>query len=249
VSLLEAEGLRRTFGGVTAVDDVSFAVEEADLVGVVGANGSGKTTTINLLTRLIRVSSGHMRMAGKDYTHAAPHTLPSLGLARTFQHVRLFHDLSVRENVGLAASAHERTKHGWRRRFPSERKLQTEVAEQLGRAGLADFADARPAALSYGVQRVVEVVRALTVRPRLIFLDEPFAGMDTAEAEMLARLLLAEQQRTGLAVVIVDHNVEALLTVAQRLLAFGNGKIIASGTPADVLRDEAVVQSYVGTDV
>lgn len=250
MSLLVAEGLRRTFGGVTAVADVSFALEAGELVGVVGANGSGKTTTINLLTRLIPVTAGRMQIAGQDYTTAPAHRLPALGIARTFQNLRLFRDLSVWENVALGVSAHARAGHGPRALFgPSQRALRTAADQQLEALGLSGLRGARPSSLPYGVQRVVEVARALATQPRLLFLDEPFAGMDAAEAEMLAGMLAAERQRTGLTILVVDHNVEALLTVSERLLAFANGEIIAAGAPRDVLSDDAVVRSYVGSDV
>lgn len=250
MSLLVAEGLRRTFGGVTAVADVSFALEAGELVGVVGANGSGKTTTINLLTRLIPVSAGRMQIADEDYTHASAHRLPSLGIARTFQNLRLFRDLTVWENVALGVSARARAGRGPQALFgPSRRALRLAADRQLDAMGIGRLRGAQPSALSYGVQRVVEVARALVTEPRLLFLDEPFAGMDTAEADMLAEMLAAERQRTGLSILVVDHNVEALLTVSERLLAFANGKIIASGPPREVLHDDAVVRSYVGHDV
>lgn len=243
--LLEARGLHIAFGGVVAVDDVSFAVSAGEILGMVGANGSGKTTCLNMLTRLIAPGRGTMSLDGRDYTHIAPDKLVGLGVSRTFQNLRLFKDLTVAENVALGVQAGARARDTPRK----ERAIRSRVEELLDLGGIRSHAGVLPASLPYGTQRVVEIARALASGPRLVFLDEPFAGMSTDEARSLSKLLLDVRAATEMALVVVDHNVEVLVSVAERLIALAEGRVIAEGAAAAVLSDPAVVRSYVGTDV
>ncbi len=243
--LLEARGLHIAFGGVIAVDEVSFTVKAGEILGMVGANGSGKTTCLNMLTRLIAPGRGAMMLDGQDYTALAPDRLVALGISRTFQNLRLFKDLSVAENVALGVQAGMQAKGTPRR----ERAIWARVHELLDMGGIRVHAGVLPASLPYGTQRVVEIARALASSPRLVFLDEPFAGMSSDEARMLSKLLLDVRESSGMALVIVDHNVEVLVSVAERLIALAEGRVIAEGAAAAVLSDPAVVRSYVGTDV
>lgn len=233
---LHVNDLVKRFGGLAAVDGVSFVVEEGERLGIIGANGSGKTTTVNLLTRVDAATEGSMLLDDVDYTRLPAQRLARLGIARTFQNLRLFHDLTIFENVAL----------GWQASSRSTR-VRAGVMELLETAGVHHLADRSPHDLPYGTQRVVEIARALAVDPRILFLDEPFAGMSTEEAGHLGALLLAAQDRSGLALVIIDHNLDALLGIVTRMLAFGHGRILAEGSAASVIADPLVVDSYVGS--
>lgn len=243
--LLEARDLHIAFGGVVAVDEVSFTVKAGEILGMVGANGSGKTTCLNMLTRLVAPLRGSMLLDGRDYTTIAPNKLVGLGISRTFQNLRLFNDLTVAENVALGVSAGARAGKA----AGGERAIRLRVNELLQLGGIAEHADLLPASLPYGTQRVVEIARALASGPRLMFLDEPFAGMSSDEARSLSKLLLDVRSTTGMALVIVDHNVEVLVSVVERLVALAEGRVIAEGDSKAVLANPDVVRSYVGTDV
>lgn len=243
--LLEARGLHIAFGGVVAVDEVSFAVKAGEILGMVGANGSGKTTCLNMLTRLVAPMRGSMLLDGRDYTAIAPNKLVGLGISRTFQNLRLFKDLTVAENVALGVNAGVQAGKA----AGGERAIRRRVNELLQLGGIAEHADLLPASLPYGTQRVVEIARALASGPRLMFLDEPFAGMSGDEARSLSKLLLDVKSTTGMALVIVDHNVEVLVSVVERLVALAEGRVIAEGDSQAVLANPDVVRSYVGTDV
>jgi branched-chain amino acid transport system ATP-binding protein len=249
MTLLEARSLRRTFGGVVAVDDVTVAVDAGEIVGIVGANGSGKTTTINMLTRLTDVTAGTVSFDGTDYTRAPAHRLIGMGIARTYQHLRLFHDLTVEQNVALGARTPVLADLGRLRRLRAEPRIRALTRQAIDEAGITGLAGTLPRELPYGSQRVVEIVRALVTRPRVLLLDEPFAGMAMEEAEEVSALLRRAHRDTGLTVVVIDHNTEALTALAPRLVAFAQGRVIADGPSAAVLRDPEVVASYVGSDV
>jgi ABC-type branched-subunit amino acid transport system ATPase component len=249
MTLLEARSLRRQFGGVVAVDDVSFSVDAGEVVGIVGANGCGKTTTINMLTRLIDVTAGSVHLDGTEYTSVAPHRLVGMGIARTFQHLRLFHDLTVEQNVALGARTPVLGRRSRWGRWHGESELRAAARRALEEGGIADLAGALPRELPYGAQRLVEIARALVTRPRLLLLDEPFAGMATEEAAEVSDLLRRVHRDDGLTVVVIDHNIEALTALAPRLVAFAQGRVIADGSSAAVLAAPQVIASYVGSDV
>jgi branched-chain amino acid transport system ATP-binding protein len=238
--LLEAANMRRAFGGLMAVRDVSFVVRSGEILGMVGANGSGKTTCLNLLTRLLPASGGTMRFDGVDYGRLPAHRLIKLGIARTFQNLRLFKDITVRENVALGVESRHRR---------AERATPRRVDDLLEFGKVRNYQHVLPASLPYGTQRVVEILRALASGPRLLFLDEPFAGMSSEEAREICTLLLTVRQESDMAVVIVDHNVEVLTGIAERLVALAEGQLVAEGDAHAVLNDPGVVRSYVGADV
>ena len=235
--LLEAAGLSRSFGGLKAVNDVSFTVTRGEVLGIAGANGSGKTTVLNLLTRLVDVSSGDMLLDGRNYRSVGSHRLAKLGIARTFQNLRLFDTLTTRENLQLASRA-GRTK--------GAEGLAVEAA--MERAGVTDLARLLPSELPYGTQRVIEILRTLVAQPRLVFLDEPFAGMSVDEAKQVGALLDDFRADHDLTLVVVDHNMEVMVDLVDRMLIMNEGQVIAEGDPQAVLAEEAVVQSYLGAE-
>lgn len=235
--LLEAVGLSRSFGGLKAVNDVSFVVPRGEVLGIAGANGSGKTTVLNLLTRLIDVSGGDMLLDGKNYRSVGAHRIARLGIARTFQNLRLFDTLTTRENLQLASRAG---------RARATKGLSVEAA--MERAGVADLARVLPRELPYGTQRVIEILRTLVSNPRLVFLDEPFAGMSVDEARQVGALLDDFRADHDLTLVVVDHNMEVMVDLVDRMLIMNEGRVIAEGEPQAVLAEEAVVESYLGAD-
>jgi ABC-type branched-subunit amino acid transport system ATPase component len=242
--ILEANSLRRSFGGVVAVDDVSLAVAVDEVVGVIGPNGSGKTTMVNLLTRIIPLEHGDMRFCGSPYEMAPPESLLRLGLARTFQNLRLFADLTVRENVELVACRSLERRRRFRK--PSEQAIRDAADAVLERFGIADLGDRLPNELPYGDQRRVEIARALAAEPKLLLLDEPFAGMARHEAQVLCDVLRRAKEALGLSLVIVDHDMETLSEMCSRFVALARGRVLAEGTPAEVLANREVITAYVG---
>ena len=254
---LEVVKICRSFGGLRAVDGISFSVYPGQIVGLIGPNGAGKTTTINLISGLLAISEGRVHIAGRDATTASAPDIARLGLARTFQTSRLFDDLTVEQNVELARLFAARTVDG--------RQLQRVTRRSLGRwLGLADH-DARddvtvllerldlvsvrtsPAAmLSYGHQRRLEIARALALSPAILLLDEPVAGMNDREAQDIGELL-GSLAADGLAVLVVEHNMRFVVDTAQHIEVLDHGRSIASGTPARVLSRPDVIEAYLGT--
>lgn len=252
MSLLVASGVVRHFGGVKAVDGVDLTVEEGDFYGLIGPNGSGKTTLVDLVSRFTRVDAGTISFAGEDITAWPAHRLARHGVARTFQRVRLFGGLSVMDNV--LAGMQQRPGLGTLAGFlatPAARAARAErvdeARELLRRVGLPPTAADRTAGeLAYGQQRRLELARALALRPRLLILDEPAAGMNEAEMADLG-VLFAQLNAADLTVVLVEHHLRLILDVCTKVAVLNYGRKIADGTPTEVLRDEAVAEAYLGT--
>jgi branched-chain amino acid transport system ATP-binding protein len=245
-TLLEVDGLVRRFGGVVAADHLSFAVAPGELLGLIGPNGAGKTTVLRLIAGLLAPEAGRIRLAGADLTREPTHRRVRAGLGLTNQIVRPFHSLTVAENIMIAAG-HRHTRHPLAAlvrltRAPERRA----VAALLARVGLADAAERRPAALPLGERKRLELARALALEPRLLLLDEPMAGLSSAEAAALGDTLWA-LNHAGTAIVLVEHNLGEVMRLAQRLLVLDAGRAIADGPPDAVMRDPAVQLAYVGT--
>jgi len=248
MSLLDVEGLRVTFGGVAAVDDVSFTVDDGSLVGLIGPNGAGKTTCIEALTGYLPQATGQVRFLGRDLTGVAPHRRAQLGLARTFQSVELFDDLTVREN--LRAAANRRTVWQSLRDLVAPRWHNDEsvIDRALDVVGLADAADALPTELSQGQRKLAGVARALACRPRLVLLDEPAAGLDATETLALGRRL-RDVVDDGVTILLVDHDMGLVLGTCDQIVVLDFGRVLSTGTPDRVRRDERVLAAYLGDDV
>ncbi len=246
MSLLEVDDLRVSFGGVTVLDGISLRVEAGTLVGLIGPNGAGKTTCIDALTGYLPQAKGRVVFDGRDLRGMAPHRRARLGLVRTFQAVELFDDLTVREN--LCAAANRRT--WWRSlgdllapRWHGE----STVEHALDLLALADVAAALPTELSQGQRKLVGVARALACSPKLVLLDEPAAGLDSAESVALGHRLRSVVD-AGVTVLLVDHDMGLVLGVSDHVVVLDFGEVLAEGPPAQIRADERVVAAYLGDD-
>jgi ABC-type branched-subunit amino acid transport system ATPase component len=250
-ALLRTDGLSVTFGGVKAVVDVGLELESGRLYGLVGPNGSGKTTFLNAISRLVPTSHGTMWFNGQDYTRISDTKVASIGISRTFQNIRLLNLLNVEDNVKLGADAvngRKRNLDWWIGRRAARREeayVAGLAAEALERVGLTAVAQRDPSTLSYGMQRRVEIARAIAMKPRLLLLDEPTAGMredERSEIMELSQSLVAG----GMTVLLVEHNLRMITSICQHLFVMYFGNCIASGDPQEVMRMPDVQQAYIG---
>jgi branched-chain amino acid transport system ATP-binding protein len=237
VSLLELESVRKSFGGVRAVDDVSCSFEEGEIVGLIGPNGAGKTTLFNLVSGLIRTDAGRIRFAGRDITGLRPADRSRRGIGRTFQVVRPFTGMTVLENVMVPLLVRERRVSAARR----------EAQAALDDLGIGHLADRDPAQLTLAQRKRVEVARALATRPRLLLLDEVLAGLNTAEVAEALPFVRSVRER-GVTILMIEHLVAALMSVSDRVLVLDRGRLIASGPSDEVQRNPAVIEAYLGEE-
>ena len=248
---LELAQVERVFGGVRAVDGATFEVAPGAVHGLIGPNGAGKTTIINLVSGLLQPTSGAVRVEGEDTRGLPPHRIAALGVARTFQNIRLFPDLSARDNVivGAHLRRHESLPArllGLREAREAELRVREQAEALLAGVGLADRMREKVKNLSYGEQRRGEIARALASQPKLLLLDEPTAGMNPVEVESVAELI-AKVAAGGHSVLLVEHNVRLVMDVCDRITVLSFGKVISGGTPAEVVRDPAVIDAYLGS--
>jgi branched-chain amino acid transport system ATP-binding protein len=246
--LLSVLSAQKSFGGLTAVNDVSFELRAGDIVGLIGPNGAGKTTTFNLITGLMPLSAGEIRFQRRIISGLAARDIARLGIARTFQHVRLLGDRSVLENVALGAHLHGRAgiaRSMLRLERGEERALLAHAARQLARVGLEDDMHAAAGSLPLGKQRIVEVARALAADPVLLLLDEPAAGLRYLEKQQLAEVLRGLRNE-GMSILLVEHDMEFVMGLADTLVVLDFGTKLAEGEPARIRTDPAVLEAYLG---
>lgn len=244
MSILVLDDVKVHYGGVKAVDGVSFGVEPGQLCGVMGPNGAGKTTIINAITGTTRLSSGSIAFRDKPLTSAKPYEMRRMGLMRTFQGIRLVPELSVRDNVRVAAEQRG-SRRGWGARATEKLPVDQVVDKTLERLGLDVVRDQKPTALPYGTQRRVEIARALSTQPDLILLDEPVAGMNQTERAEIAAIL-RELRADGLAMLVIEHDLKMLLDLSDHLVVLNFGKLLAKGEPHATARLPEVQRAYLG---
>jgi branched-chain amino acid transport system ATP-binding protein len=249
--LLKVDGLEKHFGGVVALADYAVEIRQGELLGLIGPNGAGKTTVFNLLSGVLQPTRGRIAIEGRDITGFSPHRNAALGIARTFQNIRLFNELSVIDNIKVAL--HMRLGRGFWQTIchapgfrRAEARMEDKAREVLDLLDLREVGAEAARNLPYGLQRRVEIARALAAEPKLILLDEPAAGLNPTETEELIAVIRRIHQDYGLAIFLVEHDMKVVMSICQRIQVLGRGRTLASGTPAEIRGDRRVVEAYLG---
>ena len=250
--LLSARNLTVRFGGVVAVNDVSFDVREGEVFTLIGPNGAGKTTVFNLISRIYQPTAGSISYQGRDITGVPPHEIAALGIARTFQNIELFEHASVLHNLLIGRHRHRRSSF-WADLLFGSRVRETELASRRKVEEVIDFLDLQAyrdtmiAGLPYGVRKVVELARALATEPKLLLLDEPSSGLNVEETEDMAFWIEDIRDQLGITVLMVEHDMSLVSKVSDRVLAMNQGEVLALGSPAEVQAHPGVIEAYLGS--
>jgi ABC-type branched-chain amino acid transport systems, ATPase component len=251
--LLEVKNISKSFGGVQAISDFSLSADKGEIVGIIGPNGAGKTTAFNVISGVYHPDAGQILLGGTDISKKEQHVITRLGVARTFQNIRLFSGLTVLENVMCAFDATSKYSIlGGLLPTPArlhEEKRGHELCEHfLEIVGLADYRDEQPKNLAYGLQRKLEIARALICNPKVLLLDEPAAGLNPTEVSELTELIQRLGNEIGFAILLIEHRLELVMSISKRIHVISFGKPIAVGTPDEVRVNPAVIEAYLGEE-
>ena len=250
-SVLTAENISVKFGGLVAVDDVSFDIPTGGVVSLIGPNGAGKTTFFNVLTGLYKPTSGSVTFDDLDITAKPPHKIAQAGVARTFQNIRLFGLMTAEENVMVAMHSHLKsgiisTVLGTRKQRAEEKESKQTARELLEFVGIGSTADQFARNLSYGDQRRLEVARALALRPKVLLLDEPTAGMNPQESKTFVDFVYRVRDQKGVSILLIEHDMSVVMRVSERITVLDRGQKIAEGSPAEIKSNKRVIEAYLG---